>query len=196
MSNVETLRTFVALPLSEEMHQQLRRVQRRLQHDIPHRAVKWVSPKKIHLTLFFLGEIFASRVDAIKEALAVVARNAPPIQVDIRELGVFPNPNRARVLWVGMDDPEEYLALLHLAVNEALEQLGYEPDRRPFKPHLTLGRVRRKTSRSEARRIGKLMTQTEIGSLGKETLDELVLFRSELKPTGAVYTRLGTFKLE
>jgi len=196
MSNVETLRTFVALPLSEEMHQQLGRVQRRLQHDIPHRAVKWVSPKKIHLTLFFLGEIFASRVDAIKEALAVVARNAPPIQVDIRELGVFPNPNRARVLWVGMDDPEEYLALLHLAVNEALEQLGYEPDRRPFKPHLTLGRVRRKTSRSEARRIGTLMTQTEIGTLGKETLDELVLFRSELKPTGAVYTRLGTFKLE
>jgi len=196
MSNVETIRAFVALPLSEEMHQQLDRVQRRLQRDISHRAVKWVSPEKIHLTLFFLGDIFASRVDAIKEALAVVARNVPPIQADIQELGVFPNPSRARVLWVGMHDPEEHLALLALAVNEALEQLGYEPDRRPFKPHLTLGRVRRKASRSEARRIGELMTRMEIGALGRETLGELVLFRSDLKPTGAVYTRLGTFKLE
>ena len=195
MSDVETLRAFVALPLSDEMHQQLEGVQRQLQRNIPHRAVKWVSPEKIHLTLFFLGDIFASRVDAIKEALAVVARNIPPIPADVQELGVFPNPSRARVLWVGMHDPEEYLALLHLAVNEALDQLGYEPDRRPFHPHLTLGRVRRKTSRSEARRIGEIVARTEIGALGREMFNELVLFRSELKPTGAEYTRLATFRL-
>lgn len=195
MSNVETLRAFVALPLSEELHEQLGRVQRRLQQDMPTRAVKWVSPEKIHLTLFFLGDIFASRVELIKEALAVVARNAAPITVDIQELGVFPRPSRARVLWVGMHDPDEHLALLHLAVNEALEQLGYEPDRRPFKLHLTLGRVRRRTSRSDARYIGELMTRMEIGTLGRETFDELVFFRSELRPTGAVHTRLATFTL-
>jgi 2'-5' RNA ligase len=94
-----------------------------------------------------------------------------------------------------MQDSAEHLALLHMAVNEALEQLGYEPDRRPFHPHLTLGRVRRKTPRSEARRIGELITQTEVALVSEETFDEIVLFRSDLKPTGAVYTRLATFEL-
>jgi 2'-5' RNA ligase len=195
MSNVETVRAFVALPLSDQTHRQLGRIQQTLQRDIPHRAVKWVSPEKIHLTLFFLGEIFASRVDAVKEALAVVARNAWPITVNVGGLGVFPRPSKARVLWVGMQDSAEHLALLHMAVNEALEQLGYEPDRRPFHPHLTLGRVRRKTPRSEARRIGELITQTEVALVSEETFDEIVLFRSDLKPTGAVYTRLATFEL-
>lgn len=195
MSSVKTVRAFVALPLSDPTHRQLSRIQHTLQRDIPQRAVKWVSPEKIHLTLFFLGEIFASRVDAIKEALAVVARNAWPITVQVGGLGVFPRPSKARVLWVGLRDSAEHLALLHMAVNEALEQLGYEPDRRPFHPHLTLGRVRRKTPRSEAQRIGELMTQTEVALLSEETFDELVLFRSDLKPTGAVYTRLATFKL-
>jgi 2'-5' RNA ligase len=99
------------------------------------------------------------------------------------------------VLWVGLHDPSEHLALLHLAVNEALAQLGYEPDHRPFHPHLTLGRVRRKASRAEARRIGEIMTRTPVETLGEETFSELVLFRSDLRPTGAVYTPLATFTL-
>ncbi|MGC9397970.1 MAG: RNA 2',3'-cyclic phosphodiesterase [Anaerolineae bacterium] len=191
----KTVRAFVALPLSEDTHRQLDRVQRRLQRDCPPGAVKWVSPEKIHLTLFFLGDVLVERIDALREALTVVARNAAPIKTDIGGLGVFPNPNRARVLWVGVGDPAEHLALLHLAVNEALAQLGYEPDRRPFHPHLTLGRVRRRTSRADVRHIGELVTRTEIGTLGRETFDEVVLFRSDLTPTGAEYMRLATFRL-
>jgi 2'-5' RNA ligase len=191
----ESIRSFVALPLSEEMHDHLWRVEQKLKREISGRAVRWVSPSKIHLTLFFLGDILPEQLPEIKEALAVVAHNVPPFTATVKGLGVFPHPGRPRVLWVGMEDPKDQLTLLHSAVNEALASVGFTPETRPFTPHLTVGRVRRRVSRADSRRIGEVMTSAQIGTLGKQPVEKLILFRSDLKPSGAEYTALAAFPL-
>ncbi len=191
----ESLRSFVALPLSEATHDHLWRVEQKLKREMPPRAVRWVSPSKIHLTLFFLGDIMPEQLPEIKQALAVVAHNVQPFTATVKELGVFPHPGRPRVLWVGLEDPQNQLALLHAAVNEALASVGFEPETRPFTPHLTVGRVRRRVSRAASRQIGEVMTATQIGTLGEEPIETLALFRSDLKPSGAEYTALAIFSL-
>ncbi|MGC9358536.1 MAG: RNA 2',3'-cyclic phosphodiesterase, partial [Anaerolineae bacterium] len=110
-------------------------------------------------------------------------------------LGAFPNTRNPRVIWVGVEEPTGRLALLHKAVNEALERVGFEPETRPFKPHLTLGRTRRRISRSQARLIGQEIDAAKIGLLTEEEAREIILFQSDLKPTGAEYTALKTFAL-
>ncbi|MBN1874929.1 MAG: RNA 2',3'-cyclic phosphodiesterase [Anaerolineae bacterium] len=196
MSESQLLRTFVALPLSSEVLARVADIQRGLQRRCPEYSVKWVKPESIHLTLFFLGEITQARVEPVKAAMAAVARNVAPFTFDVQGVGVFPDSRRPRVIWVGLNDPGGALALLHRAVNEALAQVGFTPETRSFSPHLTLGRVQRRAQPDVLHRIGKAVSQAEVGHLGQEHALDLVLFRSILKPAGAEYSRLATFGLK
>lgn len=195
-----TLRTFVALPLPTEIHQALKALQNRLKrHAVlrpaPTGVVRWVDPESIHLTLHFLGDILPERVEPIKTALTVVARNVQPFAFQTGTLGAFPNLNRPQVIWVGVQDPTSWLTLLHAAVNEALASLGFQPEQRHFSPHLTLGRVQRNASRAELHAVGEAIAGTSVEALGSAVATDLIFFRSVLKPTGPEYTPLGTFKL-
>ena len=149
MPQPETYRTFIALPLSPKITKKLADVQRALHRRSPERAVSWVKPANIHVTLFFLGDILPTRQKPIEKALSVVARNVRPFMFDVQNLGAFPNVDRPRVIWVGVDEPTGQLALLHSAVNEAMESVGFQPENRRFSPHLTVGRIRRRASRDE-----------------------------------------------
>lgn len=191
-----TLRTFVALPLhNPALIQRLEAIQRRLQRECPPRAVKWVAVQDIHLTLFFLGDIVSSRQPDIEAALRAVSSLVRPFDFRVERLGGFPNVQRPSVLWVGMQEPTGQLALLHRAVNEALEHVGFEPDRRSFQPHLTLGRVRRQAARDEVAAISALLQATDAGLLGEDRAEELIFFQSVLTPQGAEYTPLARFPL-
>ncbi len=198
MENPKTYRTFVALPLSEAIHTQLAHVQRELQRACPERSVRWVNPEGIHLTIFFIGDVILERIDLTKAALAAVAHNIAPFSYRVRDLGAFPNLSRPRVVWVGIEDTQKRLALLHQAVNEALANVGFTPETRRFSPHLTLGRVRRRASHNDKRRIGDAVAAAREKDidLGAAQAKEIVLFRSILKSTGAEYTPLGTFPLK
>ncbi len=196
MDTQETLRTFVALPLSESGHERLGALQQKLIRTLPDGHIRWVPPGNIHLTLFFLGDVRVDRIPAIQEALTVVARNVLPFTCEVAGLGAFPNTSRPRVIWVGLEESTGRLELLHTAVNEALTQLGFEPDRRPFHPHLTLGRVRRGRARSVVRRIGEGLAEMQVGAVTAEHVEQMLLFRSDLGPSGAVYTALHTFPLK
>ncbi len=191
----EMLRTFVALPLSDETIQQLAQVQRTLKRDCPASAVTWMAPASIHLTLFFLGEILPELVAPSQEALSVAARHVPPFTFDVGQLGAFPSVNRPSVVWVGVQEPTGKLALLHQVVNEALSRVGFQPEERKFSPHLTLGRVRRKASREEAAAVGQAVAATTVGRLSTMPATEIIFFRSQLKPAGAEYTPLAKFAL-
>ena len=191
----ELLRTFVALPLSEALHDQLAEVQKPLKRRCPGESVRWVDPHSIHLTLFFLGEILPNCIPSVKEALHVVARTMVPFTFHVEGLGAFPNVKRPRVIWVGLQEPTGKLALLHQAVNEALSHVGFKPENRPFNPHLTLGRVRRQTAAEELRKIEKVIVETSVDRVGTEDATEIILFRSILKPGGAEYTPLERFPL-
>lgn len=149
--------------------------------------VKWVKPAQMHLTLAFFGEVTPEFVEKVKGQLAGVAPQFKPIACRLSGCGAFPSPGRARVLWAGMSEGRDRLVLLHRAVNDALRPVGFEPESRPFSPHLTLGRLREP---GDARFIGGFPFESR-----EFSIDRLILFRSVLRPEGPEYSRLAEFAL-
>jgi 2'-5' RNA ligase len=192
---METIRAFIAVPLSDSLLGQLASLQRRLGEQVPHRSVRWVRPEGIHLTLKFLGDTPADKLPGIKQALVAVARNAPASTFTVGEIGCFPNTLRPRVVWVGVQEPTGRLAALQDAIEEVMVPFGYKPEGRGFKPHLTLGRVGRKARRDDVTQVGAAVASTEVGQLAEVAADRFDLIRSVLKPTGAEYTTLEMFVL-
>lgn len=192
---MEIIRAFIAIPLPGTLLDELAALQRRLEKQVPPRSVRWVQPAGIHLTLQFLGDTPVEKLPAIQEALAVIARNAPPCTFTVEGLGCFPNPRRPRVVWVGVRESSGRLAALQDAIEEAMEHFGYAPEGRGFTPHLTLGRVQRHSSNREAAQVGKVVTAIPVGQLAEVAADRFALIRSVLKPTGAEYSTLAEFLL-
>jgi 2'-5' RNA ligase len=192
---METIRTFIAIPLPRPLLERLAALQRKLEEQVPSRSVRWVRVAGIHLTLKFLGDTPTEKLPEIKRALAAVARHAPPCTFTVGELGCFPNPRRPRVVWVGVQEPTGRLAALQGAIEEVMAPLGYPPEGRGFSPHLTLGRVHQRVPRSTAARVGEVVTGTAVESLAEVRADHFALIRSVLKPTGAEYTTLEEFPL-
>lgn len=195
MAQPETWRAFIAVPLPPAITQQLADVQRRLKRGSPEQAVTWVKPENIHLTLFFLGDILPERQAPIEAALSVVARHARSFTISVQGAGAFPNLNHPRVIWIGLEEPTGHLALLHSAVNEAMANVGFQPEDRRFSPHLTLGRIRQRASREDAQAVGEAIRRAEVGHLGDALVEELIFFRSVLKSSGAEYTPLARYKI-
>lgn len=191
---METYRTFVALPLSSTLKQELQALQTTLMRQCPPQSVRWVAPEGMHLTLFFLGEVETRRLPEIKNALEQVARAGLGCTCRVGGLGAFPNLRRPRVVWVGLEEATGTLRALQEAVNAALEGLGFTPEEREFKPHLTLGRVTKQATPAELEALGKVVARTATPTW-QERITELVFYRSELKPNGAVYTPLARWTL-
>jgi 2'-5' RNA ligase len=192
---METFRTFIAIPLPATLLNRLTALQQQLERQIPPRSVRWVRPEGIHLTLKFLGDTPTEKLPDIKQALAAVARHAPPCAFTAEGLGCFPNPRRPRVVWVGVHEPTGRLEALQSAIEEVMDPLGYPPEKRGFSPHLTLGRMGRRASPGDAAQVGEIVASTTVGQLAEVTADRFALIRSVLKPTGAEYTALQEFLL-
>jgi RNA 2',3'-cyclic 3'-phosphodiesterase len=186
-----TLRTFIAIELDEDLKDNLARLQNRLRGEMSPRSVRWVRPEGIHLTLKFLGDTTTEQVDQVKEALVRAATGAGPITFSVGGVGCFPNTRRPRVVWVGLHEPAGALARLRDAVEEQVAPLGFPTEKRPFSPHLTLGRVHRNASRSEVGEVGEVVATSAIGDIDEMTATALSYIQSELKPSGAVYTTLA-----
>jgi len=182
------MRCFVAIDLPGDVRSALDAAQARLRAAAPRADVRWVAPAGLHLTLKFLGEVTDERRDAVRAALEGVARGTVPIGLACAGLGVFPGPARPRVVWAGVTAGLRELGALAAAVERALEPLGFLPERRPFRGHATLGRVR------SPRSVGALMRALEGGPgtvFGSWTASDVVLYRSHLRPTGAIYEPLA-----
>ncbi len=182
MSAGESVRCFVALDLGPAPREALRDLQARLRPRLG--AVRLVRPEGIHLTLRFLGPSSPSRLERLRPDLAAAAAACPPCEVHVRGIGTFPARGSPRVLWLGIELPQPLLALQQ-ACERAARAAGFEPEPRSFRAHLTLGRWRERASRPELPEV----------DLGRTRLDTLTLFRSELRPDGAVYTPLARFPL-
>jgi 2'-5' RNA ligase len=184
-----SIRTFIAIELTAECRESLAGVQKRL---IPAgKGVKWVRPEAIHLTLKFLGNIDEAQVEPVSEAMAQAAASCPPLRLRLKGVGAFPGVSRPRVVWVGVVGDTQPLGALQRDLEARLARLGFEPEARAFSPHLTVGRVRDFPSSGR----GKSPLAEAIVALSGLELEEfeageLILFRSELRPGGAVYTRL------
>ncbi len=182
MSAPDHVRAFVALELGETLHEAMGELQARLR---PHLGkVHLVRPEGIHLTLRFLGSTTPQQRDAMRPILAAAASACPPAEVPVSGLGTFPERGSPRVLWLGLEVPPE-IDELQTACERAALRAGFEKEDRPFKAHLTLGRWRDRAARPEL----------PAADLGTTRLDTLVLFKSELRPGGAIYTPLERFEL-
>lgn len=178
---MKTIRAFVAVQLSAEVKQELGRVAGVLAERVPERSVRWVKPDLMHLTLRFLGDVSISKLDAITQAMDIAAQNQPPLTLHLQGTGCFPHAKRPRVIWAGLEGQVAELAAFKQELDAGLQPLGWEIEKRPFKPHLTLGRVKD---------AGKLR-----GVSWAVEMDEMVvgitavyLIESELTRQGPIYT--------
>jgi len=192
---VETIRTFIAIELGDELKGLLMQVGQEIQSRIAPRTVRWVKPHAMHLTLVFLGDTPVTQLDTIQRAMTAAAAEVPPITFRAVGLGCFPNPRRPRVVWVGVDEPAGHLKQLKAALDRELEPLGYKAERRRFSPHLTLGRVHKRAGRGEAQGLGQVVESATLKELCRVTARQLCLIRSELRPAGAIYTTLASVPL-
>jgi len=147
----------------------------------------------MHLTLKFLGEIQPRDHSGIDEVLRKIAASAAPTRARLRSMGSFPHLRRPRVIWIGLEPDDALLTVLHSSLDEALQEIGFPRERRGFRPHLTLGRVR--SSRGIASLVEVVESYAEV-DLGYLRIDELTLFESKLTRQGAIYTALGSHRLE
>jgi 2'-5' RNA ligase len=146
----------------------------------------------IHLTLKFLGEVAAEQLEAVSASLGAVAAATPPIALGARGLGVFPTLTRPRVVWAGVPGGAGALAALAGRIDAAMAPLGFAPEARPFRGHLTLGRVR---SPGGTRPLTAQVVAGGQAVFGDWTVRELQLYRSHLRPSGAVYEVLAAWPL-
>lgn len=136
-----TIRAFVALPLPPIVKTELAQISRLWAEKLPPRMVRWVLPENMHLTLHFLGETAVAQLPALASELDQLAASTAPFQLQLGQLGCFPNKQRPRVLWVGLGGNLAALAALKQQLDQRLRQLGWRMDEKPFQAHLTLGRL-------------------------------------------------------
>jgi len=183
----ERLRLFVAVDVPTE---QLERLAAAV---APRRSLlegpRWTKPENQHVTLKFIGWVDAPRLETISAALEAVGRSHGAAPLSLAGLGAFPSERKARVLWVGLDDPAGLLSGLAAATDGALAPLGFEPESRAFSPHLTLARLKRPAS------VSALVTEPFDAGSAPFVVNHLALYRSYLHPQGARYEVLRTYPL-
>ena len=189
------IRSFVAIEIPETIRMELRDQIAYLKQDIPSRMVRWVRSEGIHLTLKFLGDVPFEKINQISATLVSICREHVSFSLNIGEFGCFPNFRRPRVLWIGVQDLSAQLTVLQDGIEDELDKLGFERETRCFHPHLTVGRVNRIRDRMETQQLTATLEDVKIDDIGRFHVNDVSLMRSELKPTGAVYTRLVAAKL-
>jgi len=185
------IRSFLAFELPGELRTTLEQVVREVRgNDLP---LRWVKPQNIHLTMIFLGNIKPEVLEPIQEAAKEACGEFGPFRVAIQGIGTFPNRKSPRVLWLGLDGDMERLSRFRDALQQRLIPFGIQEEKRPFRPHLTLGRFRKVKGRGGD--LDRVLTSFGAVQSPLSVMPELVLFRSDLRPQGAIYTRLGAWPL-
>jgi 2'-5' RNA ligase len=182
----DVLRTFVAVLIPSELKAKIAAVQEDLRRAAP--DVKWVKPESFHITMEFLGDTDSRLVDDIREALKRVCAEVEPFDVEFAGVGAFPNARRPRVVWAGVKAGTQELAKLAGKVADALLPLGFQKEDKPFRAHITIGRVK------DERKVSMLtpaLENTETGALGRFQAASIALMQSDLRREGPIYSVLA-----
>jgi 2'-5' RNA ligase len=188
------LRTFIAIEIPLGIREAVCKAITPLQRGLGS-AVRWVPLENMHLTLKFLGDVSVANVELLSQMLRAQADLFHCFDLDLSGLSSFPNLKRPRVIYIGIRAPAA-LEALQRGIESASRRLGYESEERGFSPHLTIGRVRQTVTATEQQTIRRALEDIRIDSLGTARVDSVHLYKSDLKPTGSVYTRLYSARLK
>ncbi|HBB18355.1 MAG TPA: RNA 2',3'-cyclic phosphodiesterase [Syntrophus sp. (in: bacteria)] len=189
ITDEKKIRAFLALDPPEEVLGEIASIQNRLRKLI-HGDIRWVRPEGIHSTLKFFGELSGDGVANIAAVVEKAAEKEAPFSLSIGGAGVFPDPHRPRVLWLGMGGDVERLRVFQTGIEQALLRIGFPREERPYRPHLTLGRIR---SSKGLVGLSRALEKGAEYTAGRFIASGLGLIQSELTPGGAIYTRLKWF---
>jgi 2'-5' RNA ligase len=184
------IRSFLAIELPRTIQEKIEEIQEDLKST--HADVRWVSPEKIHLTLKFFGNIEESKIEPIVKSIEGSIQATPPFSLKAKGMGAFPYLKNPRVIWMGLTDGKEKVISLQQRLEGLLEKIGFQAEDRPFQPHLTLGRVKTSRGREELGRGIEKYREEEFGDFHVGTV---LFFKSDLRPSGPVYTILRELRL-
>ena len=187
----DTLRTFVAVETSDAVRQRTAELIRAL--DVAGADVKWVQGQNLHLTLKFLDEVPRGEIPRVGEVVQRVAADVEPFELELRGAGAFPSAGRPRTVWLGAVDGAEAIRALQKNLEKALAKLGFRKEARRFEPHLTIGRVR--GGGPSVADLGRRVKEYVEFPAGRFQVSELVVFSSQLTPTGPIYEALSRSRL-
>jgi 2'-5' RNA ligase len=186
----QTVRSFIAIELPAAVISLLDNVQQGLK--VLRLKARWVRPQNIHLTLKFLGNIDSAEIEKIGRAMVDAAGDSAPFTLTIGGIGFFPDIKRPRIIWVGLDGEKPALFSLQRNLADRLANAGSSKEKRSFKAHLTLGRIRQTVNPNIVDQA--IQGYSDLGNL-KFTANRIILFKSDLKPSGAVYSHLKQVEL-
>ena len=176
------IRTFVCIEVPPSIKARIEELQRALRRsDVP---ISWVKPSNIHLTIKFLGDVEASRMDDVRQAVERASAGIPPFEITVEGAGCFPSAKSPRVLWVGLNPMPDVLRTLHSNLEAALEHAGFAREAKRFSPHLTMARIR------DPFRARATVEELIAAGFAAETFPahDVIVMRSDLHPSGSIYT--------
>ena len=186
---IDVIRAFICIEIPQSIKERINRLQESLRQIDA--QISWTKPSNIHLTLKFLGGVEATRIERVKKALERSANGIGPFEVEVSGSGCFPSARSPRVLWVGFSNVPELLQHLYSNIEDELAREGFEREKRKFSPHLTIGRIR---APHNSARVAEAVIATGFESEAF-IATEVILMRSDLKPTGSIYTPQAVLRL-
>lgn len=186
----EKIRAFVAVLISDDLKRKIGIVQEDFKITAP--KVKWVTPDNFHVTMKFLGDIETDQIEQISAKLADAAMSVEPFELELAGVGAFPNNKRPRTVWAGISSGAERLEILARNIDEQLEELGFPKEDRPFRAHVTIGRVREER---DAGKLPQMLHEVDAGKFGSIRVASVALMKSDLRREGPIYTMISEIPL-
>ncbi|MBK7454768.1 MAG: RNA 2',3'-cyclic phosphodiesterase [Anaerolineales bacterium] len=183
------LRAFIAIEFPPHLRNAIEKETAGLRRALGEDIIRWIPAQNMHLTLKFIGDIAGSHVEFLKQLLMREAALHMQFDLQLGGLGAYPNSRKPRVLWIGVHAPAD-LAILQKKLESGVTRLGYEQADQPFSPHLTIGRVRQNINPLDLPKIRAAMDNIQLGNIGIARIDSIHLIKSDLQPSGSIYTRL------
>ncbi|NJK87763.1 MAG: RNA 2',3'-cyclic phosphodiesterase [Bacteroidales bacterium] len=183
-------RTFIAIdiPFNDQMSQCLNDFKSSLLSE----KIRWLNEDQSHLTLKFLGETGENKISEINEKLKNSCSSFSPFKLIIQNTGIFPNLQNPKIVWFGIE-PNDQLSSLHSVIEKEMKFFGFEPEKRTFTPHLTIGRIKFLKNRNLLKQILEEYSNSLLHTI---TVEQVIFYESILKPDGAIYEKLGKHSLK
>lgn len=186
------IRTFLAIDIPKEITDSMEKIQYRLRNSLKEGMIRWTKPNSVHLTIKFFGSISDRDIEHITGLLKDSVKGFKPFELTAEKVGVFPNARQPRVLWLGITGGDNSFMTLQKQIDDDLHGIGFPREERPFRPHLTLGRTK---AHRGIEGLSGVLEEFKDYRAGTFPAAGLTLYRSDLRPEGPIYTKLGYFPL-